>query len=331
MRLAATTARLGQLAAFITGRLMAAPRLHVAGSTVVWAEQQCTSPSPQLTGHTPQPVLHAKRLSLLILHVHRWMGGTRFVVGALQQILLKRKHAARVALLEPGAESAGSSSSSAAAAAASPAAADGLQSTAQPPAIAAAQQQAEALAAAAAQPGPPVQQLAAFQQLAGEGWGGGRTEGWSLALIAQPGAWRSLRAVWKTATERIQQPALRNKPHPVPPLPPAARQLPPGWQWLPEPEVALFTATNLPRLDMNFHLAPDATPDSGKLAGFGGNDSLTGPQGMPAACPSCTAAESPTCRGVAPYTPTHPPTPCTQATSTSSTLHPPAGGRALSC
>jgi len=44
----------------------------------------------------------------------------------------------------------------------------------------------------------------------------------------------------------------------------AARQLPPGWQWLPEPEVALFTATNLPRLDMNFHLAPDATPDSGE-------------------------------------------------------------------
>jgi hypothetical protein len=40
-------------------------------------------------------------------------------------------------------------------------------------------------------------------------------------------------------------------------------QLPPRWQWLPEPEVALFTATNLPRLDMNFHLAPEATLDSG--------------------------------------------------------------------
>jgi sphingosine kinase len=132
----------------------------------------------------------------------RWMGGTRFVVGALQQIMLKRKHAARVAILEPGAAAADSGSSAAAA--------DGRQSAAQPPA--AGQQQAEALAAAAAQPGPPVQQLEAFQHL-------------------------------------------------------AARQLPPGWQWLPDPEVALFTATNLPRLDMNFHLAPEATPDSGKLCG----------------------------------------------------------------
>lgn len=53
-------------------------------------------------------------------------------------------------------------------------------------------------------------------------------------------------------------------PDPSPPcLLSAARQLPPGWQWLPDPEVALFTATNLPRLDMNFHLAPDATADSG--------------------------------------------------------------------
>lgn len=100
----------------------------------------------------------------------RWMGGTRFVVGALQQILLKRKHAARVALLEPAADGAGSGSAAAAAAgaaaAASAAAADGQQVGVQPPT--AAQQHAEALAAAAAQPGPPVQQLAAFQQLAGE-------------------------------------------------------------------------------------------------------------------------------------------------------------------
>lgn len=160
-----------------TGRLMAVPRLHVAGSPAVcWAEQGSASPFTS-TGPPPPAAVDnfACRTVCLLLttHVYRWMGGTRFVVGALQQILLKRKHAARVALLEPGTESAGSTSSTAAAAAAaaSSAAADGLQSTAQPPANAAAQQQAEALAAAAAQPGPPVQQLAAFQQLAGEDWG----------------------------------------------------------------------------------------------------------------------------------------------------------------
>ena len=92
------------------------------------------------------------------------MGGTRFVVGALQQILLKRKHAARVALLEPAADGT-AGAAGAAAAAASSAAADGHQAGAPSPAA--------ALAAAAAQPGPPVQQLAAFQQLAGEAfWAG---------------------------------------------------------------------------------------------------------------------------------------------------------------
>lgn len=79
----------------------------------------------------------------------RWMGGTRFVVGALQQILLKKKHAARVAVLDP-------SAGGAAAAGPGPAAAgDGEQ------------KQDEALAAAAAFEGPPVQHLTAFQQLAG--------------------------------------------------------------------------------------------------------------------------------------------------------------------
>ncbi|KAL4439225.1 hypothetical protein ABPG77_004127 [Micractinium sp. CCAP 211/92] len=122
----------------------------------------------------------------------RWMGGTRFVVGALQQILLKKKHAARVAILDCSARTA--------AEAAAAAAADGGAEAAQKP--------TDALAEAAAFPGPPVQHLAAFQQLAGQ-------------------------------------------------------QLPAGWEWLPDPEVSLFAASNLPRLDMNFHFAPAATLDSG--------------------------------------------------------------------
>jgi hypothetical protein len=81
------------------------------------------------------------------------MGGTRFVVGALQQILLKRKHAARVAVLEPtGSQPFGQADS----------AADGAQDGSSSMA-------ADGLAAAAALPGPPVTQLAAFRQLAG-GW-----------------------------------------------------------------------------------------------------------------------------------------------------------------
>ena len=43
----------------------------------------------------------------------------------------------------------------------------------------------------------------------------------------------------------------------------AGQQLPAGWEWLPDPEVSLFAASNLPRLDMNFHFAPDAKLDSG--------------------------------------------------------------------
>lgn len=80
-----------------------------------------------------------------------WMGGTRFVVGALQQILLKKKHAARVAILDCSARTA--------AEAAAATAADGGAEAVQKP--------ADALADAAAFPGPPVQHLAAFQQLAG--------------------------------------------------------------------------------------------------------------------------------------------------------------------
>lgn len=118
------------------------------------------------------------------------MGGTRFVVGALQQILLKRKHAARVALLDAPAAPAGASSGSegAVAAAAYASASSSLRSSesAEPPTEEQRQAAVAGLAAAAAAPGPPVQQLAAFQQLAGQ-------------------------------------------------------QLPPGWSWLPDPEVALFT------------------------------------------------------------------------------------------
>lgn len=43
--------------------------------------------------------------------------------------------------------------------------------------------------------------------------------------------------------------------------------LPPGWRWLPSPAVQLFTASNLPRLDMNFLLVPDAQLDSGGWVG----------------------------------------------------------------
>ncbi|PSC69971.1 Sphingosine kinase 1 [Micractinium conductrix] len=120
----------------------------------------------------------------------RCLGGTRFVLGALHQILLKKKHSAMVALLEPEA--------AAQAAVAAPA----------PPPPGQGSDGQRALAAAAAGAGPPVLHLAAFQAL-------------------------------------------------------AAQQLPPAWQWLPDPDVSLFTACNCPRLDMNFLLAPDATLDSG--------------------------------------------------------------------
>lgn len=44
-----------------------------------------------------------------------------------------------------------------------------------------------------------------------------------------------------------------------------ARDLPPGWSWISGTEVQLFAACNLPRLDMNFLVAPDASPDSGHM------------------------------------------------------------------
>ncbi len=58
--------------------------------------------------------------------------------------------------------------------------------------------------------------------------------------------------------------------------PPAGQQLPAGWEWLPDPEVSLFAASNLPRLDMNFHFAPAATLDSG---GWGACHSWRGTAG----------------------------------------------------
>jgi sphingosine kinase len=39
--------------------------------------------------------------------------------------------------------------------------------------------------------------------------------------------------------------------------------LPPGWHWLPADTIQLFAACNLPQLDMNFKFAPDATLHSG--------------------------------------------------------------------
>jgi hypothetical protein len=127
------------------------------------------------------------------------MGGTRFVVGALQQILLKRFHTARVALLEPDAAADGAGGGGSG----PPPTADGSAAAAT-----SAPTTAEGLRGAVAGPGPPVGQLGAFEEL-------------------------------------------------------AAGRLPPRWRWLPDAKFAIFTATNLPRLDMNFHLAPMATPDSG--------------------------------------------------------------------
>lgn len=63
----------------------------------------------------------------------------------------------------------------------------------------------------------------------------------------------------------VRNPPTHNSPslplHLTPQL--TGQQLPAGWEWLPDPEVSLFAASNLPRLDMNFHFAPDATLDSG--------------------------------------------------------------------
>lgn len=181
------------------------------------------------------------------------MGGTRFVVGALQQIMLKRTHAARVAVLAPD-SSDGVAADGGALDGSGAAGADGVQNGSHA---------AHAgLRAAAALSGPPVQHLDAFLQLAGKGRAAcmllpNRQVGCDRWVVGC-GLWAACYACPFSAGR---------PPHaqsPCPALPwPAGQQLPPGWQWLPDPRVALFTATNLPRLDMNFHLAPMAAPDTG--------------------------------------------------------------------
>ncbi|KAI3428489.1 hypothetical protein D9Q98_007314 [Chlorella vulgaris] len=139
----------------------------------------------------------------------RWMGGNRFVVGALQQIMLKRRHTARVALLDLDPAVIGEAGLLAAAAADAVGSSSSNPNSTPRTSGAGSAASAEGLRAAASLQGPPVQHLAAFQAL-------------------------------------------------------SQGRLPSGgWQWLPDADVALFTATNLPRLDMNFHLAPMAAPDSG--------------------------------------------------------------------
>lgn len=137
------------------------------------------------------------------------MGGNRFVVGALQQIMLKRRHTARVALLDLDPAVIGEAGLLAAAAADAVGSSSSNPNSTPRTSGAGSAASAESLRAAASLQGPPVQHLAAFQAL-------------------------------------------------------SQGRLPSGgWQWLPDADVALFTATNLPRLDMNFHLAPMAAPDSG--------------------------------------------------------------------
>jgi hypothetical protein len=96
----------------------------------------------------------------------RWMGGTRFVVGALQQVMLKRTHRARVALLEP--EEGPTAGLQATAAAADGGTYGG--SVAPHVGLDGGSEKQRGLLQAAALAGPPLVQLAAFQQLAGAAW-----------------------------------------------------------------------------------------------------------------------------------------------------------------
>ncbi|EFN55392.1 hypothetical protein CHLNCDRAFT_134482 [Chlorella variabilis] len=193
------------------------PRTAGPGATLEWArahERRCFSFLSINFGLITNLDIGTEHL--------RWMGGTRFVVGALQQIMLKRTHAARVAVLAPD-SSDGVAADGGALDGSGAAGADGVQNGSHA---------AHAgLRAAAALSGPPVQHLDAFLQLAGKG-----RAACMLLPNRQVGCDR-----WVVGCQ----------------------QLPPGWQWLPDPRVALFTATNLPRLDMNFHLAPMAAPDTG--------------------------------------------------------------------
>lgn len=117
----------------------------------------------------------------------RWMGSTRFVVGALQQIIGQRTFSVRLAYLE------------------------------QAPAAAAARDEGEEHSAtdnSISGDGPPLQHL--------------------------PAAFK------RHDVESVQE-------------------LPAGWQWMPADEIQLLAACNLPRLDMNFHFAPEARLDSGHV------------------------------------------------------------------
>ena len=111
------------------------------------------------------------------------MGGTRFVVGALQQIMLKRTHRARVALLEP-AESPAAAEVEAAAAAAD----GGMAGGSVAPLVGGdgGSEKQLGLLEAAALAGPPLLQLAAFQQLAGAAWFGLRSTCTAAAAACPP-------------------------------------------------------------------------------------------------------------------------------------------------
>eukprot|EP00887_Chlorella_sp_A99_P004943 scaffold4.g4943.t1 len=155
----------------------------------------------------------------------RCLGGTRFVVGALWQIILNKSHHCHVAVVEADAEcssaaaSAATTLGSSATEADSVASVNGSRDSAQQQQQQQ-QQQSAAQAAGGSSPahgGPPLQHIGRFL-----------VEGAGHAELAEG-------------------------------------RLPPLWRMLPEDEVQLFTACNLPRLDMNFHLAPDAGLHTGNL------------------------------------------------------------------
>ena len=175
------------------------------------------------------------------------MGGTRFVVGALQQIMLAKVHHCRVALVEAEADASSAAPSSVAATEGSVLPSP---SSAAPGSLASSSQQHSPVAA-----WPPPQQPQQQQQQAAEGpEAAGLPPGPPLRHIIP--LLQQLRQEQRGQEERLE-------------LGGEEQELPPGWQRLPGSEVQLWAACNLPWLDMNFNLAPEAGLHTGAWGGGG--------------------------------------------------------------
>ncbi|GAB4814339.1 hypothetical protein N2152v2_001385 [Parachlorella kessleri] len=158
----------------------------------------------------------------------RWMGGTRFTVGALKQILLAKTHVARVAILEAG--------------------------TAGAPAAGREDGHAEGGEAGAVG--------MAGSAAAAAGGAGGILPGAGGRVAGPQFDWGKVEAATQAgpSLQHIQEFHLLSDHASLEDL-----TLPPAWRWLPPAPLQLFATCNLPRLDMNFLLAPDAQLNSGHI------------------------------------------------------------------